>query len=422
VARKVTGSRFLGAALGAGAILGAGPGRVTGQTPQVEATVETEPVPSSGDAADDAAVWVHPADPGLSTIIGTDKDSGLAVYDLDGLEIQFLSDGRLNNVDVRYDFPLGVTAVDIVAAGNRSDDTIAVYKVDPVTGELANVTAGPLSIGIGEAYGFCLYHSHVSGNYYAFVNDKDGDVEQWRLQDNGQGLVEAVLVRSFGVGSQTEGMAADDELGWLYIGEEAEGIWRYGAEPDAGPQRTQVDSTGGQGHLTDDVEGLAIYYAAGGTGYLLASSQGSSEFAVYRRQGDNEYLMTFEVTGAGGIDDVSGTDGIDVCNVALGQSFPLGVFVAQDNSNPGDNQNFKLVPWDSIAGAGDEPLDVDTLWDPRGIRGDINGDGAVGITDILLLLAQWGPCPDPPRPCPADLDRDGAVGVNDLQILLSNWE
>jgi 3-phytase len=421
VSRNGTGSRFLSATLVVGAIFGAGPGRVTGQTPQAEATVETEPVPSSGDAADDAAVWVHPDDAGSSTIIGTDKDSGLAVYDLAGQEIQFLSDGRLNNVDVRYGFPLGGEVVDIVAAGNRSDDTIAVYRVDPVSRDLVSATAGSLPIGIGEAYGFCLYHSPVSGNYYAFVNDQGGDVEQWRLQDNGQGLVEAVLVRSFGVGSQTEGMAADDELGWLYVGEEAEGIWRYGAEPDAGTQRTQVDSTGSQGHLTADVEGLAIYYAAGGTGYLLASSQGSSEFTVYRRQGENDYVMTFEVTGAGGIDDVSGTDGIDVCNVALGQVFPLGVFVAQDNSNPGDNQNFKLVPWDSIAGAGAEPLDVDTSWNPRGIRGDINGDGEVGINDFLMLLARWGPCPDPPDPCPADVDHDGIVGVNDFLILMSNW-
>ena len=48
------------------------------QVVEVTRTVETDPVPSSGDAADDPAIWVHPTDPSLSTVIGTDKNSGLA--------------------------------------------------------------------------------------------------------------------------------------------------------------------------------------------------------------------------------------------------------------------------------------------------------------------------------------------------------
>jgi predicted outer membrane repeat protein len=53
--------------------------------------------------------------------------------------------------------------------------------------------------------------------------------------------------------------------------------------------------------------------------------------------------------------------------------------------------------------------------------GDINGDGLVDVTDFLMLLARWGPCPVPPEPCPADLDGDAIVGVNDFLILLANW-
>ena len=55
------------------------------------------------------------------------------------------------------------------------------------------------------------------------------------------------------------------------------------------------------------------------------------------------------------------------------------------------------------------------------VTGDLDGDGTVGITDFLALLAAWGPCPAPPDPCPADLDGDGAVGVTDFLILLANW-
>ncbi|MCH8211081.1 MAG: hypothetical protein IIB99_06875 [Planctomycetes bacterium] len=54
------------------------------------------------------------------------------------------------------------------------------------------------------------------------------------------------------------------------------------------------------------------------------------------------------------------------------------------------------------------------------IPGDINGDGVVGVKDLLILLANWGSCGDC-QDCPADLDRDCAVGVSDLLILLSNW-
>lgn len=390
------------------------------QPVEVTPTVETEPVPSRGDAADDPAFWVHPTDPELSLVIGTDKNSGLAVYNLAGDEVQFLADGELNNVDVRYGLPLGGQSVDIVAAGNRTGNTIAVYAVDPATGHLADVTAGAIVVGVEEAYGFCLYRSAISGSYYAFVNDKDGNVEQWSLADDTSGQVAGVLVRSFNVGSQTEGMVADDEQAALYVGEENVGIWRYGAEPGAGTDRTQVDSTSG-GHLTADVEGLAIYFAGNGGGYLLASSQGSSEFVVYERSLGNAYVMTFEIGSGNGIDSVSGTDGIDVISVDLGPSFPLGAFVAQDDSNDSGNQNYKLVPWDEIAGAGPDTLIVDTTWNPRAVPGDVDGDGVVGILDFLLVLAAWGPCPGPPASCPADVNQDGAVGILDFLIVLAGW-
>ena len=76
------------------------------QTTDVTATVETDPVPNGGDAADDPAIWLHPTDPALSTVIGTDKEGGLAVYDLDGRQIQYLAGIRPNNVDIRHGFPL----------------------------------------------------------------------------------------------------------------------------------------------------------------------------------------------------------------------------------------------------------------------------------------------------------------------------
>ena len=56
------------------------------------------------------------------------------------------------------------------------------------------------------------------------------------------------------------------------------------------------------------------------------------------------------------------------------------------------------------------------------IPGDLDDDGSVGIVDLLLLLAAWGPCPETCPPfCQGDLDGDCTVGVADLLILLANW-
>lgn len=93
------------------------------------------------------------------------------------------------------------------------------------------------------------------------------------------------------------------------------------------------------------MEGLAIAYGPGGTGQLVASSQGSSTFAVYRRDGDNRFLGAFKVGSGRGIDAARDTDGIDVTTAALGARYPQGLFVARDGENDRGNQNFKLVRW-----------------------------------------------------------------------------
>jgi 3-phytase len=321
----------------------------------VQATVETEPVPVWGDAADDIAIWVHPNDSALSTVIGTQKKGGLAVYDLTGQQIQYLPDGRLNNVDLRYHFPLGDEKVTLVAASHRQLGGIALYKINPQTRQLEKA-ADTIKVGLErEPYGLCMYHNPSTHQYYVIVNDKNGTVEQWEVFDNGNAAVDARLVRRFQVGSQTEGCVADDQLGKLYIGEENVGIWKYSAEPSGNEERTQVDTTETSGHLTADVEGLTIYYGEQKSGYLIASSQGNHTFVIYNRTGNHEYIGTFQIVAnqQRRIDRVSDTDGIDVVNVPLGTAFPDGVFVAQDgwNSDPIDKQNFKLVRWEQIVDA-----------------------------------------------------------------------
>jgi hypothetical protein len=50
--------------------------------------------------------------------------------------------------------------------------------------------------------------------------------------------------------------------------------------------------------------------------------------------------------------------------------------------------------------------------------GDLDASTAVGLSDLLLLLAAWGPCPPC---CEADLDTSGAVDAADVQVVLRAW-
>jgi hypothetical protein len=73
----------------------------------------------------------------------------------------------------------------------------------------------------------------------------------------------------------------------------------------------------------------------------------------------------------------------------------------------------------AVSALGDDSVHVLDLH-PR--PGDLDCDEHVGVTDFLLLLAAWGPCPAPcPPSCPADLDWDCTVGVTDFLLLLAGW-
>lgn len=75
-----------------------------------------------------------------------------------------------------------------------------------------------------------------------------------------------------------------------------------------------------------------------------------------------------------------------------------GQIAGQGHNQEGDVVAFLLTPTD-------RPL------------GDLDGDCAVGVLDLLILLRSWGSCAG----CPPDLDDDGTVGILDLLTLLANW-
>ncbi|MEC0181963.1 phytase [Paenibacillus peoriae] len=338
-------------------------------TYKVTPSAETEAVEDGDDAADDPAIWLNPVNPENSRIVATNKGGGILVYDLEGKQLQNFKVGKMNNVDIRYGFKLGDKTIDIAGATNRTNNTVDIFAIDGGSGTLTNVVDKPIKSSMKEVYGFSLYHSLKTGKFYALVLGKEGEFEQYELTDNGNGKIAGKLVRQFKLATQSEGMVADDEYGTVYIAEEDHAIWKYDAEPDGSSEPLhRVDIADGR-RLQDDIEGLTLYYGKDGKGYLMASSQGNSSYAIYERQSDNAYISNFTISASPTVDGTSFTDGIDVLGYGLGKNFPHGIFVAQDDENLQNgkklNQNFKMVPWEQIAKGARIPLTVDDGINPR---------------------------------------------------------
>lgn len=312
----------------------------------VPASVETAAVAGAGDAADDPALW-RASDPAQSRLLGTDKKSGLYVYTLEGETAQYLEAGRMNNVDVRYGFDAGEQTVDIAVASDRTNIALAVFFIDPETGELSAAPGGILPLDFVDPYGLCLYQRPSDNALFAFVTEDDtGRLMQQRLWFE-DGAMRSETVRSFSLGTITEGCAVDDQTGTLYIAEENVAVWVYDAEPDGGDLRTKLADVNSDS-LVADAEGVALWPQDDAAPWLVVSSQGDNAYAVFNTA-DNALIGRFEING-GEIDRTSETDGIDVHALPL-PGYPQGVFLAQDDAEDSGGQNFKLTDLAAIRAA-----------------------------------------------------------------------
>ena len=307
--------------------------------------------PTTG-SADDPAIWIHPTNPERSVIVGIDKESGIYVWDTAGNLLQQLPQGTsTNNIDVRYGFKFGNEIVDIVAANLRSSGKLAVFKVNldydgaNVLVQLAGKNDTENNIQ-KDSYGFCLYRRPSDGTLFAFDRPKDGgEIRQYRIDDNGTGngiRVTAVRTLEYN-GGTAEGFVADDELGFIYISEEGEGIHKYYADPDKG-NNGAIASFATDDGISGDREGLCLYKCSDGTGYLILSSQGNSTLKIYRRQDDNRLVKTVEAADDLGHADL-GTDGLDITSFAAPPLFPNGFMVVHDESN----SRYHIYDWAQAA-------------------------------------------------------------------------
>lgn len=322
-------------AAGLGAMLGA-----CATLPAVPPTLETTPVASRHDAADDPALWIDMHTPENSRILGTDKQAGLYVYTLRGEVAQFLDSGRLNNVDVRQGVTIAGWTGDIASASNRSDDTVVMFTIaDGVVEE-----AGRFASAVAEPYGLCL--GVIAAAPYVFVTYKSGDIIVHRLTSSSTAAETARLAFD----SQLEGCVVDDRTGVVYVGEEEHGVWatRFDGAAFSTPQL--IDGTRGRGGLVADVEGLALYHRDhDGATLLIVSSQGNNSFVVYDLR-IRTPVGRFRIAANTGVDGVQETDGVEAASHSLGDAFPAGVLVVQDGRNHprGETQNYKVIDWRDV--------------------------------------------------------------------------
>ena len=324
----------------------------TNTGPTVQPLYVTDPVEFD---TDDPAIWVNPADPSQSLIIGTDKDEngGLYVYDLKGKIIPEKSVKGLkrpNNVDVAYGLTLGGKKVDVAITTERMTSKIRVYSLP----EMKPVDNGGIEVYVGETnkmyrdlMGLALYTS-PTGEIHAIVGRKTGPKDgtylwQYALADDGQGQVKATLVRKFGNFSgkkEIEAIAVDNELGYIYYSDEQVGVRKYYADPAKGNKELALFATEG---FTEDNEGISIYKTSATAGYILVSDQSANQFKIYSREGaenPHQHTLITSVKTA-----TNQSDGSDVVSIPLNDDFKHGLFVAMS-----DDKTFHLYRWEDIAG------------------------------------------------------------------------
>jgi 3-phytase len=318
-------------------------------TVNVQAKVETQPVVTDEDAADDPAIWRNAAEPAKSLVIGTDKRAGIHVYDLGGKQVSFTPSPRLNNVDLRDGVSIGGQKAVLVAASDRqnlANSQMALFRLDTEARKL--VPLATLPVGKGEAYGMCLWRRAGDGMLFGFLVTKEGQIDQVQF-DLSKATPTAKVVRTMKLSSQSEGCVVDDRTGMLYVAEEDVGIWRFDANPEASGKPLPFAKVDGK-TLIADAEGLALAPDGATGGYLIASSQGDNAYTLYALP-DGKFAGRFRITDGPSIDGTFETDGIELALGDFGPMFKGGLFVAQDGDNAPETQNFKLASWRDVLAA-----------------------------------------------------------------------
>jgi hypothetical protein len=227
----------------------------------------------------------------------------------------------------------------------------------------------------------------------------------------------------------------ETDQGWSVAaaGGLTDGLWQRAVPVsntvcDRGNPGTDADGSG-RCFLTDNNPGNCDSDVDGGSAVLTSPVMDVSPgeaLISYRRwfstiAGGNPYQDTFvvEVSGDGGATwselETVGPTGREVEGGWFSRTFPVTDiatatgqvsvrFIAPDTEPP------------SVVEAALDDVRLLTAQCEEVCPWDLDG-GGVGISDFLVMLAQWGTDPGGPP----DFDADGAVGVTDFLTLLAHW-
>lgn len=312
----------------------------------ISADLETDPVNANSeeDSADDPAIFRLSPNNSEPVIAGSNKLSGIHLYEITGREIGFIGCGSINNIDTRYlPMPDGEKRV-VLSGSNRSFNSLTIITFSgksllPVHSKF------DVPSQLDEVYGLCMYKNPKTEECFVFINSKNGEIEQWSLKFE-MDQIKPLIVRRLSVPSQPEGMVADDRTGYLYVAEENGGIHIFNADPESDTTYKTIPlSDSLNPMICYDIEGLAICRAGINEGYLMASIQGNNTFAIFSLP-EHRYLGSFGIKGEI-TDSVEKTDGLEIFDSYISDSFPQGILVVQDGYNKNgeivESQNFKIV-------------------------------------------------------------------------------
>lgn len=312
----------------------------------IQPAVITEPVRFD---SDDPAIWVNPANPAQSLVIGTDKsaEGALYVFDLQGKIKKIVPHlQRPNNVDIGYGLLINGKRIDYAVTTERITHKLRFFSLpdmEPIDDGGIPIFEGETGNQYRDGMGIAVYTSKT-GEQYAIAGRKTGPLEggylwQYRLSDNGNGKLTATLVRKFGRYSgkkEIEAIAVDNEAGYVYYSDEQYGVRQYYADPEKGNEELSVFGTTG---FTEDHEGISIYKTSPTKGYILVSDQGANKFHIFNREGTSHRLLKVVKVSA------SHSDGSDIVSIPLNDTFQHGMFVVMS-----DDRTFHYYRWEDIAG------------------------------------------------------------------------
>ena len=243
-------------------------------TDEIDYAAETDPVITKGDSADDPAIWFNSKDPKKSLIFGTDKNSGIYVYDIEGNALSYSKLGRINNIDLREK-----DGVLHLVTSNRTTSTLDYWKfsinnlfeyfqskpLDAFTEELDHLH---LEAGM-DIYGICI--GLIGNNLRAILTEEEGTtIQYWDLDKSKILNTLDITADESNVpffGNEAEGCVIDDENENIIISREGSRGILKAYDANTLELIKIIDSR--SGNIGGDPEGVTVYKTSELEGFII---------------------------------------------------------------------------------------------------------------------------------------------------------